>query len=139
MFQAQPYDLPERLIGADPDYYYWRRHGETLPEWVDPEAFEDYRSAFTDAATIHAMCEDYRAGATIDVAIDAADHGTKKITCPVLALWSKRDDLDEWYDVLGIWRDWANDVRGYAIDGGHHLAEEAPDDTYHALQAFFGR
>lgn len=137
MFLAQPYDLPERLIGADPDYYYWRRHGDTPPAWIDPEAFEDYRRAFTNPATIHAMCEDYRAGATIDVEIDAADQGKKKITCPLLALWSKKEELDTWYDVLGIWEAWAEEVQGFAIDAGHHLAEEAPNETYQALRDFF--
>lgn len=137
-FMAQPYDLPERFIGADPDYYYWRRHGESLPSYIDGEAFEDYRRAFTNPDTIHAMCEDYRAGATIDVEIDKTDKGRKKIQCPLLALWGGRDDLEKWYDVLSIWREWADDVRGMSIDCGHHLPEEAPDATYYALRDFFG-
>jgi haloacetate dehalogenase len=136
-FLAQPYDFPERLIGADPDYYYWRRHGPQAPSFIALEAFEDFRRCFNNPATIHAMCEDYRAGATIDFEHDMADRGKRRIQCPVLALWSGRDDLERWYDVLAVWREWADDVRGRALDCGHHLALEAPDETYAELYSFF--
>src|SRR5918911_3801852 len=92
-FLAQPYDLPERLIGADPDYYYWRRNGPEPPSFIGEEAFEDFRRACRDPQTIHAMCEDYRAGATIDFALDEADRGHKHISCPVLALWAGGGEL----------------------------------------------
>ena len=134
-FLAQPFDLPERLIGADPDYYYWDRHDDR--DFFAPEALADYRRCTRDPATIHAMCEDYRAGATIDCALDEADRGTRRIACPVLALWGGKGALAAWYDVLAIWRDWADDVRGGALDSGHYLAEEAPDATSAALHAFF--
>jgi haloacetate dehalogenase len=136
-FLAQPYDLPERLIGADPDYYYWQRHGSEPPAYVGAEAFEDFRRSFTNPETIHAMCEDYRAGATYDYALDEADRGRRRIECPVLALWGDRGELRKWYDVLAVWRDWADDVQGGALDSGHHLALEAPDETYAELRAFF--
>ncbi len=137
-FLAQPYDLPERLIGANPDYFFARRwYGKEPPAYFAPEALQDYLRCYRNPATIHAVCEDYRAGATYDFALDEADRGKRRIQCPVLALWSSRDELEEWYDVLAIWRDWANDVRGRAIDCGHYLAEEAPDETYAELHAFF--
>lgn len=137
-FLAQPYDLPEKLIGADPDYYYWQRHSEKPPEYFGSEAFEDFRASFTNPATIHAMCEDYRAGATYDYELDEADRREgRKIECPVLALWSGRDELDKWYDVLAVWRDWAGDVSGRALDCGHHMALEAPDEVYAELARFF--
>jgi haloacetate dehalogenase len=132
-FLAQPAPLPERMIGCDPDNYYFRSGRELF----DPEALADYLRCCHDPATIHAMCEDYRAGATIDYQLDQADRGTKRIQCPVLALWGKRGQIAAWYDVLAIWRDWADDVRGNAIDSGHYLAEEAPDATCMALQTFF--
>jgi haloacetate dehalogenase len=132
-FLAQPAPLPERMIGCDPDNYYFRSGRELF----DPEALDDYLRCCHDPATIHAMCEDYRAGATIDYQLDQADRGTKRIQCPVLALWGKRGAIAAWYDVLAIWRDWADDVSGRAIDSGHYLAEEAPDATYTALQTFF--
>jgi haloacetate dehalogenase len=132
-FLAQPYDLPERLLGADPDAYYYR----AAEDFFAPEALEAYRRAVRDPETIHAMCEDYRAGATLDFEHDEADRGRRRIACPVLVLWGGRDQLEEWYDVLGIWREWAEDVRGRALDAGHFLPEEAPDETYAELRAFF--
>ncbi len=132
-FLAQPYDLPERMIGANPDNYYFRESRERF----DPEALQEYLRCVHNPETIHAMCEDYRAGATFDFALDEADRGKRRIACPVLALWSGQGELERWYDVLAIWRDWADDVRGRALNCGHYLAEEAPDETYAELYAFF--
>jgi len=132
-FLAQPADLPERLIQADPEAFYLRRGGRLFA----PEALAEYRRYFHDPATIHAMCEDYRAGATIDFALDEADRGTRRIACPVLVLWGRRGQLENAYDVLAVWRDWADDVRGCALDCGHYLPEEAPDETYAELHRFF--
>ena len=83
------------------------------------------------------MCEDERASATLDVAHDAVDRGQRRIACPVLVLWSEHGLLPTWYDVLGIWRDWADDVRGRGVDCGHYLPEEAPEDTYEEFARFF--
>lgn len=135
-FLAQPYDLPERLIGADPEGHLLRDQ-ERLDLWA-PEALEDYLRCFRNPETIHAVCEDYRAAATIDFAHDEADRGRRRIACPVLALWGRRTYLEAWYDVLAIWRDWAGDVRGRALDCGHYLPEEAPEETYAELRDFFG-
>ncbi len=140
-FLAQPYPFPERLIGADPDNFYFRHRkqvgaGERLT-YFDPEAFEAYRHAYRNPETIHAMCEDYRAGASIDFEMDEADRGQRRIACPLFALWGRNAEPDEWYDVLAIWRDWADDVHGKALDCGHYLAEEAPEETYAALRDFF--
>ena len=133
-FLAQPYDLPERLIGADPDYYCLRGRRHLFA----PEALEDYLRCFRNPETIHAICEDYRAGATLDFAYDEADRREgRRIARPVLALWGRRGMLDAWYDVPAIWRDWAGDVRGRALECGHYLPEEAPDETYAELRAFF--
>jgi haloacetate dehalogenase len=134
-FLAQPFPLPEGLIGCNPDNYYFREGRDKF----NSEALADYLRCCHNPATIHAMCEDYRAGATIDYQLDEADRGSKRIECPVLVLWSKRGELAAWYDVLAIWRDWANDVGGQAIDAGHYLAEEAPEQTFAALHRFFAR
>lgn len=135
-FLIQPFDLPERLIGQDPDFYLrW-----TLKEWCGTpgafaaEAVAAYRRCF-DAATIHATCEDYRAGASIDLVHDAADLD-RKIGCPLLLLWS-RPGLGARYDVLGAWHDRAaGEVRGLALDCGHFVAEERPEETATELLAF---
>ena len=136
-FLIQPFDLPERLIGADPDYYLDRKIGA----WsgggglFDPAALEAYKAAFRDPATIHATCEDYRAAAGIDLEHDRADL-ERRIECPVLALWGARGMVGRDYDVVGLWLERALDVRGQAIDCGHFLAEEAPGETLEALLDF---
>ena len=89
---------------------------------------------------MHATCEDYRAGATYDFALDEADRAAgRRIACPLLALWAARGALPAWYDVLEIWREWAPNVRGRAIDSGHYLPEEAPEETARELRAFFAQ
>jgi haloacetate dehalogenase len=143
-FLAQPFDVPERMIGADPGGFLtrgWPRDAAgrpTRPAYFAPPAAEDYLRCYVQPGTIHATCEDYRAGATYDFALDEADRAAgRRMACPLLVLWSERGQLPKWYDVLAVWRDWANDVRGRGIDAGHYLAEEAPDETYAELGAFF--
>jgi haloacetate dehalogenase len=138
-FLAQPAPLPEKLIGADPDWF-WRWHTTRGPDtsFFDSEAVEDYLSCFRDPETIRGMCEDYRAGAGIDFDHDLADmEAGSKIQCPVLVLWGARAKLEEWYDMLDVWRSWAADVRGRSLPCGHYLAEEAPAETSEELLAFF--
>jgi haloacetate dehalogenase len=136
-FLAQPPDLPERLIGADPDYFLrW-----TLDTWtgragaIDPRAVGEYRRAFRDPDVIRATCEDYRAGATVDVEDDVADRGIRRIRCPVLVLWGEAA-ADPGWDPIAIWRSWAPDVRGHGLPSGHFLPEEAPAETLAALEPF---
>ena len=94
----------------------------------------EYLRCFRDSRTVHAICEDYRAAATLD---EANRREERRITCPVLALWGSRGNLEEWYAVLDIWRSWANEVRGRALECGHYLPEEAPGKTYSELRAIF--
>lgn len=137
-FLAQPAPLPERLIGADPEWF-WRLHtARGQGEIFAPEAIADYLSCFRNPETIRAICEDYRAGAGIDCDHDETDQESgRRITCPMLVLWGARARLQQWYDTLAVWRDWAADVHGCALDCGHYLAEEAPQETTAALQSFF--
>jgi haloacetate dehalogenase len=134
-FLAQPAPLPERLLTADPDAYYFRKGADVIA----PEALAAYRKAIANPETIHAMCEDYRANATLDRLHDEADRREgRTIACPLLVLWARHDDLEALYgDPLAIWREWAEDVRGRGLAGGHYLAEERPDDVYAELHAFF--
>jgi haloacetate dehalogenase len=136
-FLIQPFDLPERLIGNDPDYFLGRvlqSLGRKDGVFTD-EAVAEYRRAFRDPATIHATCEDYRAGASIDLTHDAAD-ADRKIRCPLLVLWGENGVVGRLYDPLAIWREKAGDVSGAALPCGHFLPEEAPAETLAQLLAF---
>lgn len=139
-FLTQPFDLPERLIGADPEYY-WRQHTSREPkgpQFFAAEALADYLRCFRDPATIHAICEDYRAAATLDMAHDEADRAAgRRIEAPLLVLWGAKGRLEAWYDTLAIWRGWARDVRGRALDCGHYLPEELPAEVAVEFEAFF--
>jgi haloacetate dehalogenase len=139
-FLAQPPDLPERLIGGDPDYFLrW-----TLRSWAgrreafDGRALAEYERAFRDPNVIRATCEDYRAGATVDVEDDAADRGVRRIGCPLLALWANSGSEPRW-DPIAIWRGWADDVEGRGVPCGHFLPEEAPAETLAVLEPFLTR
>jgi haloacetate dehalogenase len=137
-FLIQPYDLPERLIGADPAYYLRKKLGGwgSALEHFDPRAYAEYERCFRDPATIHATCEDYRAAATLDLEHDAAD-AARKLDCPVLVLWGAKGVVHRLFDPLSDWRAVARDVRGKTLPCGHYLAEEAPDETYAELAGFF--
>jgi haloacetate dehalogenase len=138
-FLIQAYDLPERLIGADPDYYLrkkiagWGSAGLAI---FHPAARAAYERCFRDPATIHATCEDYRAAASIDLDHDAADAG-RKLECPLLVLWGEKGVVHRLFDPIADWQQVASDVRGKALPSGHYLAEEVPDETCAELLAFF--
>jgi haloacetate dehalogenase len=140
-FLPQPYPLPEKLIGGDPEWFFQRNWpaASEPPAFFSPEAIADYWKAFRDPSTVHAICEDYRAGATIDCELDAADFARRRITCPLLVLWAAKGILPRCYDTLAVWRDWADDVTGREIDSGHYMPEEKPEETLAALREFLGR
>jgi haloacetate dehalogenase len=127
------------MISADPDFYFKREwpDNDAPPDYFAPEALADYLAAFRDPRTVHAICEDYRAGATFDCRADEQDFGVRKIACPVLALWGTKGILPKLYDTVAVWKDWASDVQGQMIESGHYMAEEKPEDTLRALLDFF--
>jgi haloacetate dehalogenase len=142
-FLAQPAPFPEEIIGRDP-VAFWDRKTAPGTKLKSLDAFDErallhYRTFFQDPGRIHATCEDYRAGRTTDLANDEADRAAgKKISAPLLALWGAAGIPSEAEaDPLATWREWANDVHGFAIDSGHYLPEENPDDTARALIDFF--
>jgi haloacetate dehalogenase len=91
---------------------------------------------FSDPAAIHASCEDYRAAATIDLVHDEEDFD-KKIACPLLALWGAKGFINRTYDVIDTWKEKAVNVQGRALDCGHFLPEEKPDELCGELIKFF--
>jgi haloacetate dehalogenase len=141
---AQPEPLPERLIMADPEIVVdnalggWGSDRASFPAQVRAA----YIEALRDPKTVHAICEEYRAAATIDFASDTEDReADRRIMCPAFVLWSEGSGLDTWYEEaggpLGIWRDWTVDVRGRPISGGHFFPEQNPSETMSELRSFF--
>jgi haloacetate dehalogenase len=139
-FLIQPFDLPEKLIGADPRYYLHRKLGGwgTGLQHFDARALAEYERCFSDPATIHATCEDYRAAASIDLEHDEADvTAGRNVACPLLALWGDKGVVNRMFDPLRDWGAVAVDVRGRALPSGHFLAEETPEETLRELRSFF--
>ena len=138
-FLIQPFDLPERLIGADTSYYLRRKLGglSSGMQHFDPRALAEYERCFAVPATVHATCEDYRAAATIDLDHDAAD-GAARIRCPMLVLWGEKGVINRLFHPVDDWKRVADDVSGRALPCGHFLAEEAPDQTLNEMLAFLG-
>ena len=136
-FLIQPYDFPERMIGGAADYFIRTRftRGANAETIFPPEAVEQYVRCFCDPGTIHATCEDYRAGASIDLVHDEADFDNK-VTCPMLALWSETGYVGRTQNVLEVWSEYATNLRGFSLPAGHFLAEELPDATYEAIVGF---
>lgn len=139
-FLAAPYPVPEELILRSPATLV----DHMLDSWsARPDAFprhvrDEYIAKFTDSATVHAICEEYRAAATLDHRHDEADRGRVRITCPVLVLWGTDSAVGAWYDPLDVWRQWADDVRGGPVASGHFLPEEAPEEVIGHFRRFFG-
>lgn len=141
---AQPEPLPETILASGAQAIV----DNALSGWGSaPEAFpaavrQAYVEALQDPTHIHAICEEYRAAASLDRAHDDADRQAgRRIACPVLALWSGHGALAEWYGEeggpLGLWRNWADKISGKAMPGGHFFPEEKPAATAAALGNFF--
>lgn len=138
-FLAQPAPLPERLIAGDPDAFFdLHVRGQLGMGDYPPSVLDAYRRSLADPVAVAAMCEDYRAGATVDAQHDAADRAAgRRIECPLLVLWAARGGLPRFYpDVLDVWRPWAREVHGAGVDAQHFLAEDSPHMTAEHLLAF---
>ena len=140
-FLIQKAPLPEHMIGADPNFFL-DEHFEVqngTPRALTAEALEEYRRCFCDPKTIHATCEDFRAAAEIDLEMDEADEKAgHKIGAPVLALWGAKGEVGKLWNVLKVWSEHANaPAQGRALDGGHYLAEEQPEEVLQEFLHFF--
>jgi haloacetate dehalogenase len=137
-FLIQPAPFPETLIGNNAEFFLNSMLGRLKPQAITPEAFTEYLRCFSDPATIHGTCEDYRAAASIDLIHDEADRG-RKVTCPMLALWAEKGLMHRKYDVVAVWREYATQVNGKVLPGGHFLPEEVPAETLTELRTFLLR
>jgi haloacetate dehalogenase len=138
-FLAAPEPVPEQLIAQAPAVIVnhmldaWSEVADAFPA----EVRAAYIDQFSDPDTVHAICEQYRAAATLDYQHDEADRGRRRITCPTLVLWSHTGPVASWYQPLEIWKAWSDEVHGGPIPAGHFIPEEAPGQTTHHLVQFF--
>ena len=139
-FLVQPAPLPEQLIGADPqgfmEAFMLKRHGGRAV--FEPENWAQYLEAIKDPACLHAMCEDYRASVTIDLEHDRADRakGTR-LSQPLRVLWGQHGMIERCFDPINDWLEVAQSVSGRALDTGHYLPEEQPQEVAQEIRQFF--
>ena len=140
-FLIQPAPFPETLIGAAPEaflHHHMMRFAGLAP--FMPDAWPEYVRTFSEPATIHATCEDYRASASVDLEHDAVDIAAgRRVRCPLLALWGGHGIVERCFDALAEWRRVATGVQGKALPCGHYIPEEAPDRLFDELMVFFSR
>jgi haloacetate dehalogenase len=141
-FLIQPAPFPEKVLMASPSVFEERFFGGGYSGgtgYMSQQAKEEYMSQFKDGAGVHAMCEDYRAAAGIDL-VEAREDKEKgrKIKCPVRVLWGKAGVIEKSFDCLGEWRAVSEgNVTGEAVESGHYIAEQVPDVLLRHIQEFF--
>jgi haloacetate dehalogenase len=130
--------LPEKYLLGAPDAVFDNPFGQGS---FGPEVRAEYTETYRDPARVHAICEEYRAAATLDIEHDKKNREeSRRIACPMLHLWAVGGPLDTFYErdggALGIWRSWADNVQGHAMKGGHFFPEENPTETTEILNRF---
>ena len=136
-FLIQGRGLPERLLGAESEFFLRHQFGRLLDSGaIEPAAFAEYLRCFGNPETIRATCDEYRAGASIDLEHDRADRG-RKVQTPLHLLWGQHSGQGSGYDMLAVWREHAETVTGQPIDSGHFIPEESPDVVYTSFREFF--
>ncbi len=137
-FLALPEPFPERLIGADPDYFYetclvgW---GGARLEDFDATMLAEYRRCWRDPEMIHGSCSDYRAAATVDLRHDTASLD-RKLECPTLALWGADGVMARHFDIARTWRERCSRLRTESVPGGHFFIDQSPAATAALLTDF---
>ena len=135
-FLIQKPPIPETMLGNNVELWLktvWFKG--ILPSAIDPQAYAEYLRCFSDPAMIRSTCEDYRAGASVDLEHDKADLD-HKIDCPVLVVWGSRGHLPQLYDPVEAWKERALNVTGRTVQSGHFIAEENPQTLLEELGSF---
>lgn len=138
-FLIQPEPIPETLIGANPEFWinkHMGRHGGT--DIFSPERWAEYLAGVSNPQSMHAMCEDYRAAASIDLVHDRADRATgKKLTMPLRVLWGEHGLVNKCFRPIEDWKTVAQEVSGQTVPCGHYIPEELPEELIAQARAFF--
>ena len=137
---AQRSPIPESVINKAPEEWFFAHTSreEKDKNFFDPIALNDYLDCVKNPETIKAICEDYRAAATIDLIDDKKSRENNiKIKAPILVLWGNKGKLEQWYEPLSVWQNYcSSEVRGKAINSGHYLAEENPNEVIKNIKLF---
>jgi haloacetate dehalogenase len=139
-FLIQPYPLPEGLLEPDPEFFVRRvmSRGPKGADLFDPAALAEYIRCAKLPGTLHAICEDYRAAASIDLEHDRADRAAgRKVECDLRVFWGSQGVIERCFDAVALWREAAHKVEGKSLPCGHYIPEEAPQELLAELQAFF--
>jgi haloacetate dehalogenase len=138
-FLAAGNGIPERMIADDPGFWVRSLFGQLIGKGasIKPEVMQDYIRCFRDPAMVAASCADYRSALTVDLVHDDETFAAgRKVECPLLVLWGTQGMTGPGSDPIGIWQQYASDVRGHAVPTGHFIPEEAPDLVTAALRGF---
>ena len=137
---AQRSPIPESVINKAPEEWFFAHTSREKKDkdFFHPMALSDYLECIKNPETINAICEDYRAAATIDMIDDKKSRDDNiKINVPLLILWGNKGKLEQWYQTLSIWKKYCSkEVKGNAINSGHYLAEENPDEVIESIKNF---
>ncbi|WP_354685879.1 alpha/beta hydrolase [Cupriavidus necator] len=139
-FLIQPAPFPETLINAEPEFYLQKLVGlrQPGPSPFAPDAMAAYVAAMRDPARVHAMCEDYRAAATIDLEHDRADREAgRRLDLPLRVLWGEHGVVARCFEPMALWQEVATDASGRALPCGHYIPEEAPEPLLEEMLGFF--
>ena len=137
---AQRSPVPESVINKAPEEWFFAHTSREKKDkdFFHPMALNDYLECIKNPETVNAICEDYRAAATIDMIDDKKSRDDNiKINVPLLILWGNKGKLEQWYQTLSIWKKYCSkEVKGNAINSGHYLAEENPDEVIESIKNF---
>jgi haloacetate dehalogenase len=141
-FLSQPAPLPEKLLGGSSAEFvdHFLDGWSTVPGAITVDARRAYHEALARPEAIHAVCEDYRAGASVDLEHDRADRRAgRRISVPVTVLWQEPGGQPAPFDPVAIWSGWADSVDGCGLDCGHFIPEERPAEVANAVKALLKR
>jgi haloacetate dehalogenase len=138
-FLIQKEPIPESMIGANPEFWLKNHMGRHAGTGIfTPQRWAEYLAGVSNAQSMHAMCEDYRAAATIDLVHDRADRATgKKLKMPLRVLWGEHGLVNKCFAPIADWEAVAQDVSGRTLPCGHYIPEECPEELIADARKFF--